>query len=81
MPGSGESVFALVLTITVGAAGPALAGGAERVSVGQRGGQADHDSGPPPILADARYIAFGSAASHLVPGDTNEVDDVYVRRC
>jgi hypothetical protein len=81
MPGSGGSVFALVLTITVGAAEPTLAGGTERVSVGQRGAQANRDPGTPPILADARYIAYGSAASHLVPGNTSEVDDVYVRRC
>ena len=30
------------------------------------------------ISADGRYVAFASAASNLVPGDTNGVDDVFL---
>lgn len=33
----------------------------------------------PSISADGRYIAFASAATDLVPGDTNGVLDVFVR--
>lgn len=33
----------------------------------------------PSISADGRYVAFESAASNLVPGDTNGVRDVFLR--
>jgi hypothetical protein len=33
----------------------------------------------PSISADGRYVAFASAASNLVPADTNGVSDVFVR--
>ena len=38
------------------------------------------DSGyiPPSISGDGRYVAFGSAASALVSGDTNGVEDIFV---
>ena len=32
----------------------------------------------PAISADGRYVAFVSAASNLVPGDTNGLADVFV---
>ncbi len=32
----------------------------------------------PSISADGRYVAFNSAASNLVPDDTNGVADVFV---
>jgi Tol biopolymer transport system component len=33
----------------------------------------------PTISADGRYVAFESIRSNLVPGDTNDVSDVFVR--
>jgi len=55
-------------------------GGTERVSVASDGMQAYSGSGVfPAISADGRYVAFDSAASNLVPGDTNRVVDVFVR--
>jgi uncharacterized repeat protein (TIGR01451 family) len=32
----------------------------------------------PSISADGRFVAFSSSASNLVPGDTNDVDDIFV---
>jgi Tol biopolymer transport system component len=54
-------------------------GATERVSVDSAGAQADESSfSPPSISADGRYVAFQSAATDLVPADTNGVDDVFV---
>jgi len=50
-----------------------------RVNVSSTGHQANRESGFPTISADGRYVAFGSAASNLVPGDTNHASDVFVR--
>src|SRR5262249_12423872 len=50
-----------------------------RVSVASDGTQANGDSFTPAISADGRYIAFSSWASNLVPGDTNNVSDIFVR--
>ncbi len=55
-----------------------LAGVTQRVSVGA-GGQANNGSYIPAISADGRFVAFYSAASNLVPGDTNMAFDVFVR--
>jgi Tol biopolymer transport system component len=41
--------------------------------------QANDHSGSPAISADGRYVAFSSGADNLVPGDTNEVSDIFVR--
>jgi Tol biopolymer transport system component len=55
-------------------------GTTERVSVDSNGAQANSSSGPTSsISADGRYVAFASAASNLVPGDTNDASDVFVR--
>lgn len=48
-----------------------VAGTTTRVSVASGGGQANNGSFDPVISADGRYVAFGSTASNLVPGDTN----------
>jgi Tol biopolymer transport system component len=37
------------------------------------------DSFEPSISAGGRYVAFISGDSHLVPGDTNSVNDVFIR--
>jgi len=50
-----------------------------RVSVSSGGTQSNDDSIEPSISADGRLIAFESLASNLVPGDTNNVRDIFVR--
>ncbi len=50
-----------------------------RASLGASGGEADGFSTTPAMSQDARYIAFVSAATNLVPGDTNAFQDVFVR--
>jgi TolB protein len=50
-----------------------------RVSVNQAGGQPNNGSFFADISDDGRIVAFSSAASDLVPGDTNEVEDVFAR--
>jgi Tol biopolymer transport system component len=50
-----------------------------RVSVGPGGQQASGGSAEPAISAHGRFVAFRSNASNLVAGDTNGVDDVFVR--
>jgi Tol biopolymer transport system component len=59
----------------------------ERVNVGAGGVQADSQSGfsiggrstIPVISADGRFVAFDSSGRNLVAGDTNMVQDVFVR--
>jgi Tol biopolymer transport system component len=55
-----------------------LTGTTERVSVSSAGEEGNGDSGWPSISADGRYVAFGSDASNLVPGDTNATPDIFV---
>ena len=52
---------------------------AERISVATGGGQANAASDNSCISGDGRYIVFTSAASNLVAGDTNAVQDIFVR--
>ncbi len=54
-------------------------GTTELVSVSTYGAQGNDASEFPSISADGRYVAFHSAASNLVPGDTNGHLDVFVR--
>ena len=49
-----------------------------RVSVASDGAQGNHDSYHVSISVDGRYVAFGSVASNLVPGDSNSTPDVFV---
>jgi Tol biopolymer transport system component len=49
-----------------------------RVSQASNGVQGNGDSLHPSISADARYVAFQSLASNLVPGDTNGTWDIFV---
>jgi hypothetical protein len=52
----------------------------ERVSVGASGVEAnDSSAGYSSISGDARYVAFTSRASNLVSGDSNALEDVFVR--
>jgi len=66
-----------VLLIGIAAA-PAGAFGVERVSVATDGTEADASSTTSAISGDGRHVAFVSAASNLVPGDTNGQLDVFV---
>src|SRR4028119_1251733 len=50
-----------------------------RVSVDSAGNQGNAPSFGPSISADGRFVAFTSIASNLVPGDTNNNRDVFVR--
>jgi len=54
-------------------------GTTERVSVDSLGGEGNSDSYGSSISADGRYVAFQSSATNLVGGDTNGVDDSFVR--
>ncbi|MEO6709497.1 MAG: calcium-binding protein [Planctomycetota bacterium] len=53
-------------------------GATVRVSVDSLGGQGNNDSYGASISADGRYVAFESASSFLVSGDTNLVNDAFV---
>ena len=50
-----------------------------RVSVGSAGNQANEDSSSSSISADGRFVGFWSNASNIVPGDTNDSSDIFVR--
>lgn len=50
-----------------------------RASVGADGAQANGDSDSASISGDGRLVAFRSAASNLVEGDTNQIADIFVR--
>ncbi|MEX2158554.1 MAG: flexitail domain-containing putative surface protein [Dehalococcoidia bacterium] len=54
-------------------------GTTERVSVDSAGNQGNSDSYAAAISADGRFVAFWSAATNLVAGDTNGVQDAFVR--
>lgn len=49
------------------------------VSVGVGGAAANGNSANPEISANGRYVVFQSSASNLVPDDTNNVTDIFVR--
>jgi Tol biopolymer transport system component len=51
----------------------------ERVSVNSAGLQTDGENGSPWMTPNGRFVAFESAASNLVAGDTNGQVDVFVR--
>jgi Tol biopolymer transport system component len=50
-----------------------------RQSVTARGTQANNACLEPAISADGRHVGFMSWSSNLVPGDTNQAADVFVR--
>ena len=49
-----------------------------RVSVASNGTEGNDFSDAPSISANGRYVAFQSAASNLVSGDTNDTGDIFV---
>jgi hypothetical protein len=50
-----------------------------RASMAENGAQSVEFAGSPTVSADGRYVAFASADSTLVAGDTNGAHDVFVR--
>jgi Tol biopolymer transport system component len=56
-----------------------LSGAVERVSIGTDGVQGNGYSYSASLSRDGRYVTFLSSASNLVAGDTNGVDDVFLR--
>jgi Tol biopolymer transport system component len=48
------------------------------LSVASTGVGGDGASNAPVLSADGRFVAFQSAATNLVAGDTNEVEDIFV---
>jgi Tol biopolymer transport system component len=50
-----------------------------RVSLDSAGNQANDGSDSASISPDGRFVAFNSTASNLVPGDTNNINDIFVR--
>jgi Tol biopolymer transport system component len=50
----------------------------ERVSVATGGSEQNGDAYYPSVSADGRFVAFASAATNLVPGDSNGAFDVFV---
>ena len=50
-----------------------------RASVGPGGIQLNASSGGSALSANGRFVAFKSSATNLVPGDTNGVNDLFVR--
>jgi hypothetical protein len=51
----------------------------ELVSVSSDEAQGDDTSSTPSVSANGRWVAFYSIATNLVPGDTNELRDIFVR--
>ncbi|MEV7026776.1 hypothetical protein [Kitasatospora sp. NPDC093558] len=85
----GGAVLAAAVLAAVAApaeAGPAAArtkggtkGDTARVSVGLDGAQPNGDSTALGLSANGRYALFSSKASNLVPDDTNNASDVFLR--
>ena len=50
-----------------------------RVSIAPDGTQPDAGADEPDLSEDGRFVAFTSAATNLVPGDTNGAEDVFVK--
>ncbi len=56
-----------------------VTGETEIVSLTDSGGIANHRSDYPTLSADGQRIAFRSTADNLVPGDVNQLADIFVR--
>jgi Tol biopolymer transport system component len=50
-----------------------------RVSVSSSSAEANGDSFAPALSSDGRYVAFSSAGTNLVDGDTNDANDIFIR--
>jgi Tol biopolymer transport system component len=56
-----------------------ITGVTERVSVSSNGSQGDMWSDTPAFAGDGRFVAFASASTDLVAGDTNGFSDIFIR--
>jgi len=72
-------MFRACLVVACVAVAVPAAGQITRVSVSTAGVEANGASGRPAISGNGRFVAFDSAASNLVAGDTNDSPDVFVR--
>ncbi|MDO0928913.1 hypothetical protein QQY24_27165 [Streptomyces sp. TG1A-8] len=61
------------------AAVPAVPGLTQRVTYGPGGAQLEALSRGGGVSEDGRYVLFSSEADNLVPGDTNGIEDAFVR--
>ena len=55
-----------------------VTGQTSKVSVSSSGAEAEGDSSADAISADGQIVVFGSLASNLVPGDSNNASDIFV---
>jgi Tol biopolymer transport system component len=81
-PRVGGLLALLIAVAAFAGAATAAPGVTELVSVRSNGRQGNDISGrfsPPAVSADGRVVAFDSVATNLVGGDTNGVDDIFVR--
>jgi archaellum component FlaF (FlaF/FlaG flagellin family) len=81
-PGPSAVIVGGLLALAV--AGPAMGAGGttSRISVPIAGAPDDASNfsiSDPVLSANGRYVAFYSTAANLVPGDTNNAEDVFVR--
>jgi Tol biopolymer transport system component len=77
--------FASSASAFAGSGGPqvvmtwrAADGSLSDAAVSTEGARADAPSAQPSLSGDGRYVAFASAATNLVPGDTNGIADIFV---
>src|SRR4051794_2675007 len=74
------SLVAAGLAVLLAGTAPAWATGeTKRVSVGTGRVQGNAASFLASLSANGRFVVFGSSATNLVAGDTNGLDDVFVR--
>ena len=79
VPTAGAHTTGLASGARLGAPADILAGLTTRVSLSDSDQQVANGSWAPDLSGNGRYVAFISRASALVPGDTNLLDDVFVR--
>jgi Tol biopolymer transport system component len=73
------SVLILASGVLPGTPDAQTLGTTTRVSTGATGAQANDASVGHAISGNGRHVVFTSSASNLVPGDTNGLEDVFVR--
>ena len=71
--------LSIATTLSLLAAGAFADGNIQLVSVGLGGASANGDTEQVAMSANGRYVAFTSNAPDLVSGDTNGIEDVFVR--
>ncbi|MBL8955254.1 MAG: PD40 domain-containing protein [Myxococcaceae bacterium] len=75
----GASAASNALSFTVDAVATPAAGGLERVSLAEDGGQSSGGVRDARLSADGRYVAFSSTGADVVAGDSNGREDVFLR--